>query len=112
MHIALILLTDKKSEPALLFSPLEEGQKIYPKPLAKGLLVNQLSQIRAKCKGPRPLGRAGGFPQLKSTAIMPPKKMASKVPAPPMEATGAPNLGISRNFSKSAPIKIPRVQAI
>jgi len=49
--MALILLTFKKSEPALLFSPLEEGQKKYPKPLANGLLANQLSQIRAKCKG-------------------------------------------------------------
>ncbi len=44
--------------------------------------------------------------------MIPLKKIASKVPAPPMEATGAPNLVISPKFMRSAPMRIPMVLAI
>jgi hypothetical protein len=37
--MALSLLTFKKSEPALLFSPLDEGQKKYPAQLPNGAAI-------------------------------------------------------------------------
>jgi starch synthase len=50
-----------------------------------------------------------GPPQASSTARMPARKMPSKVPAPPMEAIGAPVLRRSFRRSKSAPITTPSV---
>ncbi len=46
-----------------------------------------------------------------STAIMPLKNMPSKVPAPPMLATGASSFGIFLRFNRSAPISVPSVPA-
>lgn len=34
-------------------------------------------------------------------------KMPSKVPAPPILATGAPRRGMTRRLARSAPIKVP-----
>jgi len=42
---------------------------------------------------------------------MPLKNTPSKVPAPPMLATGAPSLGIFRRFNRSAPMSVPSVPA-
>jgi hypothetical protein len=42
-----------------------------------------------------------------STARMPVRKMPSKVPAPPIEATGAPTPPILSRLSRSAPISVP-----
>ena len=42
---------------------------------------------------------------------MPLKKTPSKVPAPPILATGAPILEIFHRFSRSAPMSVPRVPA-
>ena len=42
---------------------------------------------------------------------MPLRNTLSKVPAPPMLATGAPSLGITFRFAKSAPISVPRTPA-
>jgi len=46
-----------------------------------------------------------------STAMIPVTKMPSKVPAPPIDATGAPRSGIFGRLSKSAPISVPRLPA-
>ena len=43
--------------------------------------------------------------------MIPVKKMPSKVPALPMEATGAPNSGIFFKFNKSAPLRVPKEPA-
>ena len=45
-------------------------------------------------------------------AKTPVTKMPSKVPAPPMEATGAPNPSILSRLSRSAPISAPMLPAI
>src|ERR1700757_1686408 len=42
-----------------------------------------------------------------STARMPVRKMPSKVPAPPIEATGAPRPLILSRLSRSAPTSVP-----
>src|SRR5262245_32015920 len=44
-----------------------------------------------------------------STATIPIRKMPSNVPAPPIEATGAPNPRIAPRLSKSAPIRVPKL---
>lgn len=44
-----------------------------------------------------------------STAINPVRKIPSKVPARPMEATGAPSLEFFFKFRRSAPNKVPHV---
>lgn len=43
------------------------------------------------------------------TAISPLRKIPSKIPAPPILTTGAPNRGILPKFNRSAPISAPRV---
>ena len=45
------------------------------------------------------------------TAMIPLRKIPSKVPAPPMLATGAPRRGITWRFVKSAPINVPKTPA-
>jgi len=40
---------------------------------------------------------------------MPVRKMPSKVPAPPIEAIGAPSPWIFPRFSRSAPISVPKL---
>ncbi len=42
-----------------------------------------------------------------STAMSPDRNTPSNVPAPPMEATGAPSLRIRGKFSRSAPTSVP-----
>src|SRR5262249_37012265 len=44
-----------------------------------------------------------------STASIPVIKMPSNVPAPPIEATGAPSPLIRPRLSRSAPISVPRL---
>jgi hypothetical protein len=44
-----------------------------------------------------------------NTATMPVKKMPSKVPAPPIEATGAPRPCTAPRLRRSAPISVPRL---
>ncbi len=44
-----------------------------------------------------------------STANMPVRKMPSKVPAPPMDATGAPIPWILSRLRRSAPTSVPRL---
>jgi hypothetical protein len=46
-----------------------------------------------------------------STAMMPVRKMPSKVPAPPIEATGAPRPRTASRLRRSAPISVPRLPA-
>ena len=43
------------------------------------------------------------------TATIPIRKMPSKVPAPPIEATGAPRPRMRPRLSRSAPISVPRL---
>ena len=47
-----------------------------------------------------------------STATIPIRKMPSNVPAPPIEATGAPSPRMALRLSKSAPISVPRLPPI
>jgi hypothetical protein len=47
-----------------------------------------------------------------STATIPIRKMPSKVPAPPIEATGAPSPRMLPRLSRSAPIRVPRLPPI
>jgi len=44
-----------------------------------------------------------------STAMMPVRKMPSNVPAPPIEATGAPSPRTTSRLSRSAPTSVPRL---
>jgi len=44
-----------------------------------------------------------------STAMMPVRKMPSKVPAPPIDATGAPSPRTASRLRRSAPISVPRL---
>ncbi len=44
-----------------------------------------------------------------STATIPVRKIPSKVPAPPIEATGAPSPRTTPRLSRSAPIRVPRL---
>src|SRR5574337_1389038 len=50
--------------------------------------------------------------QASRTARIPVKKIPSNVPAPPMDAIGAPSPWILSRFNRSAPIKVPRLPAI
>src|SRR6266851_4275060 len=52
-------------------------------------------------------GRAGVATPASRTARMPVRKMPSNVPAPPIEATGAPRPVILSRFMRSAPISVP-----
>jgi hypothetical protein len=52
-------------------------------------------------------GRDGEAMPASSTARMPVRKMPSNVPAPPIEATGAPSPAILSRFRRSAPISVP-----
>ena len=52
-------------------------------------------------------GRAGEAIPASRTARMPVRKMPSNVPAPPIEATGAPSPPILSRFIRSAPIRVP-----
>jgi len=61
------------------------------------------------CDSPLASLREGGYD--KSTARIPVRKMPSKVPAPPMDATGAFSLLILCRLSRSAPIRVPNVPA-
>ena len=56
-------------------------------------------------QGSHPLGEKPAS----STAMMPVRKMPSKVPAPPIEATGAPSPGTASRLRRSAPISVPRL---
>jgi uncharacterized protein YciI len=47
-----------------------------------------------------------------NTATIPMRKMPSNVPAPPIEATGAPSPRMAPRLSKSAPISVPRLPPI
>src|ERR1700722_7258963 len=52
-------------------------------------------------------GREGAARPASSTARMPVRKMPSNVPAPPIEATGAPRSPILLRLRRSAPINVP-----
>ena len=52
-------------------------------------------------------GRAGEAMLARRTANIPVRKMPSNVPAPPMDATGAPRPFILFRLSRSAPISVP-----
>ena len=52
-------------------------------------------------------GRDGEAIPASSTARMPVRKMPSKVPAPPIEATGAPRPLILSRLRRSAPTSVP-----
>src|ERR1700734_787493 len=52
-------------------------------------------------------GRDGETIPASRTARMPVRKMPSKVPAPPMGATGAPRPLILSRLERSAPINVP-----
>jgi len=47
-----------------------------------------------------------------STARMPARKMPSKVPAPPMLATGAPRRLMAWRLLRSAPMRVPRTPEV
>ena len=51
------------------------------------------------------------FAHTNSTAIIPERKIPSKVPAPPILTIGASSRLIFDRFNKSAPINVPRVPA-
>src|ERR1700732_3900227 len=53
------------------------------------------------------LGREGEAIPASRTARIPVRKMPSNVPAPPIEATGAPSPPILSRLSRSAPISVP-----
>src|ERR1700722_12883310 len=52
-------------------------------------------------------GREGAARPASSTARIPVRKMPSNVPAPPIEATGAPRPLILSRLDRSAPISVP-----
>ncbi len=56
---------------------------------------------------PPPAAAGASYRLAMSTAIRPDRKMPSKVPAPPMEATGAPSARMRGRFSRSAPTRVP-----
>src|SRR5262249_31130106 len=64
-------------------------------------------QPRAVGCRPHAEGDRGTARHARSPAIMPVRKTPSKVPAPPMETTGAANSLIRSRFRRSAPIKVP-----
>ena len=53
------------------------------------------------------LGREGDAMPASRTARIPVRKIPSNVPAPPIEATGAPRLPILSRLRRSAPISVP-----
>jgi hypothetical protein len=55
------------------------------------------------------IGVSGREKYASNAATMPVMTMPSKVPAPPMEASGAPSLRTSFRRNWSAPISTPRV---
>ena len=61
--------------------------------------------------GPNSNGSASGFKVsnvvIEGNQLLPVKKMPSNVPAPPMEATGAPRSPMIPRFMRSAPISVP-----
>ena len=57
-------------------------------------------------------GRRGESCHASSTAMIPVRKTPSKVPAPPIEATGGPKLASLSIFIRSAPMSVPKVPAI
>ena len=57
-------------------------------------------------------GRREGKILASSTARMPVRKIPSNVPAPPMDATGAPSPRILSRLVRSAPISVPMLPAM
>ena len=72
-------------------------------------IMHRLPRLFVHRPGPHQTsrGRDGEAMPASSTARMPVKKMPSKVPAPPIEATGAPSPLILSRLSRSAPMSVP-----
>ena len=77
-------------------------------PAIVSIQSTQVVKVQASPFFMDPLFRQFFGNQLQSrTATMPVRKTPSKVPAPPIEATGAPSPRIRSRLSRSAPIKVP-----
>jgi hypothetical protein len=77
--------------------------------LSAGIFCEATRRERCSVGGPVSSSHARREKPASSTAMMPVRKMPSKVPAPPIEATGAPSPRTASRLRRSAPISVPRL---